>query len=150
MSNNVTPSERDYFTFDSTAYGGGNIAGRNNTPPPTTSFMGNSNNQNEMDGIPFIDGTVKREEEKVENVLNEQFFGTCDNHLQPGRIVDIIKNNDCANDVVLNEKIGNGDFPQWKANATNDVGKVDDEPEDVVCLVKCLYYSIQCCECAII
>lgn len=28
-------------------------------------------------------------------------------------------------------------------------GKAEDEPEEMVCLVRCLYYSMQCCECAI-
>lgn len=47
-----------------------------------------------------------------------------------------------------NEKIPNGEFPSnFK---TNNDGKNEEElDDDDTCFVKCLYYTMQCCECTI-
>lgn len=148
-------------------------------PTSTTSFMANCNkNHNGIDDdcIPYIDDgnnivnknddeiVLKREcyrqdEEEDDDRERAISYDIVDNNNDDESNEFIIINNDRT---MLNEvKICNGNFPQWKITNVNNNDDINrdggggknetvDEPEDVVCIVRCLYYSIQCCECTIV
>lgn len=160
MTSESPTENKDYFNF-----------GRS-TPPPTTSFMarigyeGSSSTATDSTALLELkkdtekdkdaDGEKDKEDKEDKDKEKEEHA------MGPGENPGEKKNNECikredgdkrddkgekdrkSKDY---DKIPNGDYPQdWKSTVD---GKIDEEQEDDNCIVKCLYYTMQCCECTI-
>jgi len=128
------------------------------TPPPTTSYLHHGHSHNKPPS-PLVPRNVNKEDEKSD-VIKEQedkdkdkdkemkdhdkddidssTIRTSDKKDDKGRADDGSKDSDDKN----KEKLSNGLDAKWHPPP-------EAPPEERDCVVDCLYYTLQCCECTI-
>lgn len=131
-------------------------AGRS-TPPPTTSYMAARNEiEGAGDASTLLEQKEPKEKEKdTEEANNENERGPIGPGENPGYKEDDVIMRDDSDRKDCDKGGGRGDKKMSNGDVLDGAIKLPlgakvEEEEDETCMVKCLYYTMQCCECTLL